>query len=71
MVVVRNNDVPGMISAVTGVVGEAAINIDDMHLGRSRQGMASLMVLATGVAVPAAVQAAIRAVPGVVSVAAL
>ena len=71
MLVVRNDDVPGMIAAVTGVVGEAGINIDDMHLGRSNEGRAALMILATDVAVPDDVQGAIRGLPGVVSVAAL
>jgi D-3-phosphoglycerate dehydrogenase len=71
MLVVRNDDVPGMIAAVTGVVGEAGINIDDMHLGRSEEGRAALMALATAGPVPEGVQAAIRALPGVVSVAAL
>jgi D-3-phosphoglycerate dehydrogenase len=71
MLVGRNDDVPGMIAAVTGVVGEAGINIDDMHLGRSEEGRAALMILATDVAVPEDVQTAIRAVAGVVSVAAL
>ena len=42
-----------------------------MHLGRSSEGLAALMVLATDVAVPADVQTAIRAVDGVLSVAAL
>jgi len=71
MLVVRNDDVPGMIAAVTGVVGDAGINIDDMHLGRSPEGAAALMILATDVAVPDEVQAAIRALAGVVSVSAL
>ncbi len=71
MLVVRNDDVPGMIAAVTGVVGEAGVNIDDMHLGRSDEGRAALMILATDVAVPDDVQGAIRALAGVVSVAAL
>jgi L-serine deaminase len=71
MLVVRNDDVPGMIAAVTGVVGQAEVNIDDMHLGRSEAGRAALMILATDVAVPEDVQTAIRALPGVVSVAAL
>ena len=71
MLVVRNEDVPGMIAAVTGVVGDAGVNIDDMHLGRSEDGKAALMMLATGAAVPDDVQAAIRAIEGVVSVAAL
>ena len=71
MLVVRNDDVPGMISAVTGVLGDAGVNIDDMHLGRSPEGAAALMILATDCAVPDDVQAAIRALKGVVSVASL
>jgi D-3-phosphoglycerate dehydrogenase len=71
MVVVRNDDVPGMIAAVAGVVGQAGVNIDDMHLGRSEEGRAALMIMATDVAVPDDVQVAIRVLPGVVSVAAL
>ena len=71
MLVVRNDDVPGMIAAVTGVVGRAGLNIDDMHLGRSVEGRAALMMLATDGAVPDEVQAAIRSLEGVVSVAAL
>lgn len=71
MLVVRNEDVPGMIAAVTGVVGDARINIDDMHLGRSPEGAAALMILATDRPVPEEVQAAIRALRGVVSVAVL
>ena len=60
-----------MIAAVTGELGQAGLNIDDMHLGRSASGQAALMVLATDVRVPDEVQARIRALPGVVSVAAL
>ena len=71
MLVVRNDDVPGRIAAVTRELGEADLNIDDMHLGRSLTGAAALMILATNVAVPDDVQARIRALPGVVSVAAL
>ncbi|HJR24644.1 MAG TPA: phosphoglycerate dehydrogenase [Acidimicrobiales bacterium] len=71
MLVVRNDDVPGMIAAVTGELGRAGLNIDDMHLGRSPAGAAALMILATATEVPDDVQASIRALPGVVSVAAL
>ncbi len=71
MLVVRNEDVPGMIATVTGVVGDAGVNIDDMHLGRSEDGKAALMMLATDAAVTEDVQAAIRSVDGVMSVAAL
>jgi hypothetical protein len=53
------------------VVGDAGVNIDDMHLGRSDEGRAALMILATDGAVPDEVQAAIRGLGGVVSVVAL
>ena len=71
MLVVRNEDVPGMIAKVTGVLGDAGVNIDDMHLGRSPEGAAALMILATDRAVPDEVQSGILAVAGVVSVVAL
>ena len=71
MLVVRNDDVPGMIAAVTGELGRAGLNIDDMHLGKSPAGAAALMILATATEVPEDVQTAIRALEGVVSVAAL
>lgn len=68
MLVVRNDDRPGMISFVTGVLAEAGMNIDDMHLGRSDRGEAALQVLSTDVAVPGEVQDKIRAGAGIVSV---
>ncbi|HEX8804832.1 MAG TPA: phosphoglycerate dehydrogenase [Acidimicrobiales bacterium] len=68
MLVVRNDDRPGMIAFVAGVLSDAGINIDDMHLGRSSQGRAALQVLATDVVVPTEVQQAIRAGDGIVSV---
>jgi D-3-phosphoglycerate dehydrogenase / 2-oxoglutarate reductase len=71
MLVVRNDDRPGMIAFVAGVLADAGVNIDDMHLGRSDRGEAALQVIATDVAVPPEVQAAIRAGDGVVSVHAL
>jgi len=71
MLVVRNEDRPGMIARVTGVLGDASINIDDMHLGRSPEGTAALMVLATDQKPSEDVLAAIRALPGVVSATAL
>jgi D-3-phosphoglycerate dehydrogenase len=68
MLVVRNDDRPGMIAFVAGVLADAGVNIDDMHLGRSDRGEAALQVIATDVAVPLEVQDAIRAGDGVVSV---
>jgi D-3-phosphoglycerate dehydrogenase len=71
LLVVRNDDRPGMIAFVAGVLSEAGVNIDDMHLGRSASGRAALQVLATDVAVPAEVRDQIRAGDGIVTVHAL
>jgi D-3-phosphoglycerate dehydrogenase / 2-oxoglutarate reductase len=68
MLVVRNEDRPGMIAFVAGVLAAAGVNIDDMHLGRSERGEAALQVLATDVAVPPEVQEEIRRGEGIVSV---
>jgi D-3-phosphoglycerate dehydrogenase / 2-oxoglutarate reductase len=71
MLVVRNEDVPGMIAVVAGALADAEVNIDDMDVGRSAEGTAALMVLATRTAVPDEVQDRIRAADGIVSVHAL
>src|SRR5690606_26643369 len=68
MLVVRNEDRPGMIAHVAGVLSEAGVNIDDMHLGRSARGEAALQVIATDRSVPPEVQERIRAGEGIVSV---
>jgi D-3-phosphoglycerate dehydrogenase / 2-oxoglutarate reductase len=68
MLVVRNDDRPGMIAFVAGVLADSGVNIDDMHLGRSDRGEAAVQVIATDVAVPPEVKDAIRAGDGVVSV---
>lgn len=68
MLVVRNDDRPGMIAHVSGVLSEAGINIDDMHLGRSDRGAAALQVIATDRSVPPEVQDVIRRGDGIVSV---
>jgi D-3-phosphoglycerate dehydrogenase / 2-oxoglutarate reductase len=68
MLVVRNDDRPGMIAFVSGVLSDAQINIDDMHLGRSERGEAALQVIATDRPVPSEVQDAIRSGAGIVSV---
>ncbi|MBA2283618.1 MAG: phosphoglycerate dehydrogenase [Acidimicrobiia bacterium] len=68
LLVVRNDDRPGMIAAVATTLAEAGINIDDMHLGHSAEGAAAMQVLATTPAVPEPVQAVLRDVPGLLSV---
>ncbi|HEV7758115.1 MAG TPA: ACT domain-containing protein, partial [Acidimicrobiales bacterium] len=68
LLVVRNDDRPGMIAFVAAVLAGAGVNIDDMHLGRSASGKAALQVLATDVAVPAEVREKLQAGDGIVSV---
>ena len=67
MLVVRNDDRPGVIGAVGSTLGEAGVNIEDMHIGRVEGGTA-LMVLSTTTPVSAEALAALRAAPGIVLV---
>ena len=71
LLVVRNDDRPGMIAAVTAALAEAQVNIDDMRVGHDPDGAAAMQVLATTPEVPEAVREALRAVDGIVSVHAL
>src|SRR4051794_6355213 len=52
MLVVHNDDSPGMIGRVGTVLGEAGLNISNMDVGQSPSGEAALMVIATETAVP-------------------
>ncbi|TMK66393.1 MAG: phosphoglycerate dehydrogenase [Actinobacteria bacterium] len=67
MLVVHNEDRPGMIATVSGALGRAGVNISDMHLGRTADGKPALMVLSTDEPVPADVVAHIVAEPGIAS----
>lgn len=67
MLVVHNEDVPGMIGRVTTILGDAGINISDMDVGRSPSGAAALMAIATDTAVPPGIVRAIATQPGVQS----
>ncbi len=68
MLVVRNDDTPGMIGVVGTTLGEAKVNIADMDVGTNVAGEAALMVLATYGAVPDTVVTALRATSGVLEV---
>ena len=69
MVVVRNDDRPGMIGLVGSTLGRAGINISDMDVGRSPSGLAALMVLSTDNPLPTSVVDELRAADGIVHVA--
>jgi len=68
LLVVRNDDRPGMIGLVTSSLGKAGINISDLHLGRSSAGDVALQVLALDQPVPDEVLAELRKADGIVSV---
>jgi D-3-phosphoglycerate dehydrogenase / 2-oxoglutarate reductase len=65
MLVVRNDDEPGMIGRVGTILGEAGVNIADMDVGTNAQGAAALMAISTYSAVPSAVVDRLREEPGV------
>ncbi len=71
MLVVRNDDRPGVIGRVGTVLGDAAVNISDMAVGRSPSGEGALMVVSTSGPVADTAIAALEDVDGVSEVAVL
>jgi D-3-phosphoglycerate dehydrogenase len=61
LLVVRNDDVPGVIGKVATILGDAGVNITDMKVGQSPEGEAALMALSLGGPAPPEVAAAVRA----------
>ncbi len=68
MLVVRNDDRPGMIGIVGTIIGEAGVSISSMAVGPSVKGGTALMVLSTGAAVTSTTLAALRASSGILDV---
>ena len=68
MLVVRNDDRPGMIGVVGTALGEAGINIADMDVGRTPTPGSAVMVLATTTAVPSQLIDQLRRTEGIISV---
>ncbi|GJM39076.1 MAG: D-3-phosphoglycerate dehydrogenase [Acidimicrobiales bacterium] len=60
MVIVRNLDERGMVGVVGATLGDAGMNISNMHIGESGDGVEALMVVCTDGAVPPTVQDALR-----------
>jgi D-3-phosphoglycerate dehydrogenase len=67
MLVVRNSDTPGMVGKVSTTLGNAGVNISDLHLGM-RAGETAMQVLALDEPVPASVLDELRNVDGIDSV---
>jgi D-3-phosphoglycerate dehydrogenase / 2-oxoglutarate reductase len=68
LLVIRNDDRPGMIGAVGSTLGASNVNISNMALGRNEQGGRALMILDTEGPVPAATIEALRATAGITGV---
>lgn len=68
LLVVRNDDRPGMIGAVGTTVGNHGVNISNMALGRTNGGGSALMVLDTDGAVPQPAIDELRLLPGITGV---
>ncbi len=68
MLVVRNDDRPGMIGVVGTVLGEAGVSISSMAVGPSRTAPTALMALSTDRAVPDSAVDALAAADGILEV---
>ncbi|HUO49791.1 MAG TPA: phosphoglycerate dehydrogenase [Acidimicrobiales bacterium] len=68
MLVVRNDDRPGMIGLVGVALGEAGVSISSMAVGPSTTGNTALMVLSTDRAVPDDTFARLRASDGILDI---
>jgi D-3-phosphoglycerate dehydrogenase len=65
LLVVHNDDRPGMIGQVTTALADSDINISDIHVGRSAAGESALMAIATDTPVGPAIVERIGAMPGI------
>jgi D-3-phosphoglycerate dehydrogenase len=68
MLVVRNDDRPGMIGAVGTALGDAGISISSMTVGPSRSGNTALMVLSTDRPISDGVMTLLGAADGILDV---
>jgi D-3-phosphoglycerate dehydrogenase len=71
LLIVRNDDRPGMIGFVGTVLGNSAVNITNMAIGQSPQGETALMALSTVERVPDPILDQLRTAPGILDVAAV
>lgn len=71
MVVVQNDDRPGVIGTVGTLLGDAGVNISDMDVSRVAGSGTAVMLIAPTAPVPAEVLDALRAAPGILAVTSL
>lgn len=68
MLVVKNDDRPGVIGLVGTLLGAAGVNIADMDVGRTEVPGTAVMLIAPTDVVPEPVLAELRSAPGITSV---
>ncbi len=71
MLMVKNDDRPGVIGTVGTLLGLAGVNIADMDVGRAASPGTAVMLIAPTAMVPDEVIADLRRAPGIISVAQL
>lgn len=71
MLMVKNDDRPGVIGIVGTLLGNAGINIADMDVGATADGATAVMLIAPACEVGDDVLAQLRVAPGIISVDAL
>ena len=68
MLVVHNDDRPGVIGLVGTLLGNAGVNIADMDVGKAQAAGTAMMLIAPTAPVPEPVVTALRSAPGIISV---
>lgn len=68
LLLVRNDDRPGMIGVVGTTMGNYGVNISNMAVGRTKGGGSALMVLDTDSAVPPKAIEELRVLPGITGI---
>ncbi|MDJ0769323.1 MAG: phosphoglycerate dehydrogenase [Ilumatobacter sp.] len=71
MLVITNDDRPGVIGTVGVLLGDAGVNIADMDVGRVESAGTAVMLLAITAPMPAPLVDELRSSPGILSVAVL
>jgi D-3-phosphoglycerate dehydrogenase len=71
MLMVKNDDRPGVIGTVGTLLGSAGVNIADMDVGRAAEPGTAIMLIAPTAVVADEVVAELRQAPGIISVDAL
>ncbi|NBP17733.1 MAG: ACT domain-containing protein, partial [Actinobacteria bacterium] len=68
MLIVRNDDRPGVIGRVGTLLGDFGINIDNMDVGKTVKAGSAMMVIATATPTPPDVVERLRSIAGITEV---